>query len=57
MIPKSKYKCQRCFYTFELDSPRQLLCSNCGHNYIDWLNSTEVLAKLHNTEEYKSRGY
>uniref|UniRef100_A0A6M3KY98 Uncharacterized protein n=1 Tax=viral metagenome TaxID=1070528 RepID=A0A6M3KY98_9ZZZZ len=50
-IPKSKYKCQQCNTTFELDKPGPTKCPKCGHVYVDWLNHIEVLKALHRWED------
>ena len=43
-LPKSKYRCRKCLYEFEKDEPGPTECPNCGHYYVDWLNSNEVLS-------------
>lgn len=49
-IPVSKYRCQKCGFKFERETPEQVVCPvpECKSNYVDWLNSKEVLDWLHN---------
>lgn len=44
ILPKSKYRCQKCLYEFEEVNPGPVSCPHCRHKYIDWLNAAEVLA-------------
>lgn len=47
MIPKSKFKCQRCLFGFEFDKPPGFIhCPKCGNEYVDWLNYVEVLKAM-----------
>ena len=42
-IPVSKYICEQCKFYFEREKPGPVSCPRCGYNYIDWINSNEVL--------------
>jgi rRNA maturation endonuclease Nob1 len=43
-----RYRCQKCRHCFEKSKPGPVVCNNCGHLYIDWLNFKEVLESLGN---------
>jgi len=56
--PNCKYKCQKCYCEFEREKPGPVVCENCGHNYVDWLNSVEVLAYIYNhSAAFEERKY
>jgi hypothetical protein len=42
-LPPSKYVCQSCKFYFERSRPGPITCIRCGHKYVDWINSQEVL--------------
>jgi DNA-directed RNA polymerase subunit RPC12/RpoP len=49
LLIKCKYRCQRCGHDFERRLPGAVNegCPRCHHQYVDWLNSSEVLMFLH----------
>lgn len=57
-IPVSLYQCQRCKHGFGTEFPRQVTCPKCGHLYVDWKNSKEVLEFIwNNIPYYIEHGY
>ncbi len=55
---KPEYRCQNCDFHFTLERPRPTICPRCNYNYIDWLNSEEVLDFIwNNVPYYIEHGY
>jgi hypothetical protein len=52
--PDCEYRCQRCGCVFHRENPGPVLCENCGHEYVDWLNSIEVLSYIYTHSSYLS---
>jgi hypothetical protein len=46
MIIKSKYRCQRCYFEFEMKRPGPVKCLKCRCLYVDFLNWEEVRKSL-----------
>jgi len=46
--PNCEYRCQRCQHEFWREKPGLVVCEVCGHKYVDWINSVEVLTYLYN---------
>jgi len=51
MQPICKYRCGTsdfpgCGHCFERKKPGPIVCTKCGHKYVDWINYKEVFTYL-----------